>query len=406
MEGAAKDTDEAARQAQKAKSLEAEAQNVGPTGSSPPLSDEIQMLMDMKGTTERPLHLITKAQDSNVSTPAAKAVEAAEAIGHEEDAKLLPTKAAPQGGKSLAPPITEATAALLTPERTTSQRDEKLDAAPAATNDADTEALAFLSPGRTEFNQEAKIDHNGSHDDFHGSDPDDIDGSDDSADPKRGLEDSFMDSIQQGPEHVRKLSGKLRNVSPDDQFIFVCRCPYCVSKGVSRATTLTLSRNKFEQWTKSNVYDPKKQVILDEHGFISYDHPLPTDSDAKGQRQRIRKHIKARNDQFFQWPGCTIGIKDERPSPDREGNPKPAKKPKITVGGPSAPVWPAAPLRVVDTTFTIERTRSLWKEIEMLEERLKTYASLGNRTLVGLVEKALEQKFRQLTDMDIEEGRL
>jgi hypothetical protein len=87
----------------------------------------------------------------------------------------------------------------------------------------------------------------------------------------------FMREISKGPENVAAISAMLRHRKLKKHFIFVCRCPFCVRVGLRHAFTTRLSNSLFRQWDPSlgiGVIDRVEHVILDEFGFISYDHLL------------------------------------------------------------------------------------------------------------------------------------
>lgn len=112
---------------------------------------------------------------------------------------------------------------------------------------------------------------------------------------------TFDEWIARGPEKVAtKCKVPLR---PKMNFIFICRCPACRRKGIREAKTIEYSKFTFRA-AREGVQLKEQHVVLDEHGFVSYDHPLPQGQATRGKRSRLRSHLRDNNAVDFQFPRC------------------------------------------------------------------------------------------------------
>jgi hypothetical protein len=108
--------------------------------------------------------------------------------------------------------------------------------------------------------------------------------------PKVTREESWKADIRKGPASFARM----RNMQhPEREYIFVCRCSLCVSKGIKKALVSMFAKDMYD------VYNPKEErategnhIAIDRHGFVSYSHPLPTTELARRKRAYIRAHLR------------------------------------------------------------------------------------------------------------------
>ena len=135
-------------------------------------------------------------------------------------------------------------------------------------------------------------------------------------------DDSDFDGwLALGPEAVAKKYQK--PIPWDTCYIFFCKCPYCRKMGIRYAKTIQYNKNDFVATTPDGPHR-HQAVVMDENGFVSYDHPLPHYRTIRNKLGRLRNHWKKCNGADFKKPPCDAGnvLSNEAPEPKADPAPK------------------------------------------------------------------------------------
>lgn len=125
----------------------------------------------------------------------------------------------------------------------------------------------------------------------------------------------FANIIAQGVESFCSMSKNVGAEAHQANWIFVCRCPYCVNKGVVNAKTMQFSKQLFVgvTWTRPTTTrkaHPRK-VYLDEHGYVDYNASIPTGHLNSRKRSLLRRHLTESNLDWFGEDALPISARVE-----------------------------------------------------------------------------------------------
>jgi len=96
------------------------------------------------------------------------------------------------------------------------------------------------------------------------------------------------------------LPNSVKTAYTNGDFIFVCRCPWCLEEGKDgdfrRVYFVSFCHKNYRRAKPDKPYDPEQHLHMDSNGFVDYNASLPHKGPtARGKRDRVRKHIAGKN---------------------------------------------------------------------------------------------------------------
>jgi hypothetical protein len=183
-------------------------------------------------------------------------------------------------------------------------------------------------------------------------------------------EEAFSAVLEKGPIAfcVGLARGRGMQNKAETHFVGVCQCPYCVETGIGAAKIFTLKKSIFREFKyeedKPLKAKSKQHVSIDANGFLDFHKALPSCPAARGQRSRLREHLKKTNQPDYALPLSALIIKDGAPVPEHAGVTAAVVSPDITAAMTAA----AAPVDYSSRRkLILENIKDLNKQAETSE---------------------------------------